>query len=584
MARSLQRMPSGGAAVLQAGMVHAAAPWAMTDGSGEGPAAAPRAGPVASGPGRLAAALAGAGPDRQLAAREAVERKQAVYRAELERQMQEKAERRRQVLIDDTALHGLEKGAWGDDTPLLCSEREHWLQLVCLPVSTCKGCVCAARDIRASDRSNPPSVVRSLLTYNTAIHTPRNRPAVQEQAAEQAAVARKAAEAEQLRRRAASGAYGGGSGPLRDSQGRPITDLNQACDHWACPRFADKNCLGVVGSSMPGRGGRGNCPTAPACAPMQVRRWQVAALLAKPDGQPTIHQPSQQAAIPAHWGAAHAEAPAARGTGWHDAQAGSTLPPLERRPTRMSGWQEAGNSMGLLATQQLQRQPSGHGGWLDPPLLQEEGPPGLRHSLHHAQPSLPPGQGQPEAQLPAHLPPPSWLGAPAAPQPEQPRGDAMSGVSAPALISSALQPPGAPSLPSVGGEAGAPRMRLRSDRPFQTAGEAERRARAQAELQAALRAQMEEKARRKAEEQRRRGPQGWCRRRLHGRVAAAEQPSCMASSAGAVEAAMRLVACCILWQGLKSLAAALVPTRPPSPPVSTCLQAAGGGCSRGGTL
>lgn len=51
---------------------------------------------------------------------------------------------------------------------------------------------------------------------------------MQEQAAEQAAEARKAAEAEQMRRRAAVGAYGGGSGPLRDGQGRPITDLNQA--------------------------------------------------------------------------------------------------------------------------------------------------------------------------------------------------------------------------------------------------------------------------------------------------------------------------------------------------------------------
>lgn len=57
---------------------------------------------------------------------------------------------------------------------------------------------------------------------------------MQEQAAEQAAVVQKAAEAEQLRLRAASGTYGGGSGPLRDTAGRPITDFNQvSLDHSA---------------------------------------------------------------------------------------------------------------------------------------------------------------------------------------------------------------------------------------------------------------------------------------------------------------------------------------------------------------
>lgn len=51
-------------------------------------------------------------------------------------------------------------------------------------------------------------------------------PHLQEQAAEHANEASRAAQL--LLRKAAAGGYGGGSGPLRDAAGRPITDLNQA--------------------------------------------------------------------------------------------------------------------------------------------------------------------------------------------------------------------------------------------------------------------------------------------------------------------------------------------------------------------
>ena len=53
-------------------------------------------------------------------------------------------------------------------------------------------------------------------------------PHLQEQAAEHANEASRARDAQLLLRKAAAGGYGGGSGPLRDAAGRPITDLNQA--------------------------------------------------------------------------------------------------------------------------------------------------------------------------------------------------------------------------------------------------------------------------------------------------------------------------------------------------------------------
>ncbi|KAL4448395.1 hypothetical protein ABPG75_005614 [Micractinium tetrahymenae] len=374
--RSLQRMSSGSAGAFTAGPGHAAPPWAFPADGGDGPAPAVQAGLMAPGPGWLAA-LSGAGPDGQADAREAAERKRAAYKAELERQMVDKAERKRQ-----------------------------------------------------------------------------------EQAAEQAAEVRKAAEAEQLRRRAASGVYGGGSGPLRGADGRPITDLNQ------------------------------------------VRRWQMAAAQAKPEAPPSL-PPAQQTAIPAHWGPAQAAAPAAEGGGWQEARpAGGMLPPLSRQPSGLGNWQDAGGSASLMATQQLQRLPSGPGGWLDPPLVQHHVAPGPAEFREYPQPVTLHGQEQPVAQLPTHLPPPGWPGDPAVSQPEHPFGT-NSGAPPPALPSPSRQPSGTLALPSMGGGAEAPRMRLRSDRPYQTASEAERRARAQAEFQAALRAQMEEKTRLKAEEQRR---------------------------------------------------------------------------------
>ncbi|KAL4433220.1 hypothetical protein ABPG77_003268 [Micractinium sp. CCAP 211/92] len=287
----------------------------------------------------------------------------------------------------------------------------------------------------------------------------------QEQAAEQAAVVRKAAEAEQLRLRAASGTYGGGSGPLRDTAGRPITDLNQ------------------------------------------VRHWQVAALLPKPEVQPVPgHQTPHLAARPAHWATAPA---AAADAGWHDGPpAGATLPPLQRQPSRLGSWQHAGSSAGVQTqpppAQQLQRQlVEGHGGLLDPPRLQGGVPSGPRGSLQQPQSGLLQGQGLPAAQLAAQIGPTSWNGSPAAPQPEQ-SANLDSGAADPAMPSPSGQPSDAPSLQSMGVNDGAPLMRLRSDRSFQTPSEAERRAKAQAEFQAALRAQMEEKARQKADERRRR--------------------------------------------------------------------------------
>jgi hypothetical protein len=51
---------------------------------------------------------------------------------------------------------------------------------------------------------------------------------LQEKARERAEEQSKAQEAAAQWRRAASGGYGGGSGPLRGADGRPITDLNKA--------------------------------------------------------------------------------------------------------------------------------------------------------------------------------------------------------------------------------------------------------------------------------------------------------------------------------------------------------------------
>ncbi len=53
----------------------------------------------------------------------------------------------------------------------------------------------------------------------------------QEREREQAEERRKAQEAALLLQKAAGG-YGGGSGPLRGLDGRPITDLNQARREW----------------------------------------------------------------------------------------------------------------------------------------------------------------------------------------------------------------------------------------------------------------------------------------------------------------------------------------------------------------
>lgn len=95
-ARSLRSMPTGMTGGPLAGAARAA-PWDLPAGNEAGSAPAPRSGGMVSGPCRLAAALAGGGPDVQAAAQQAAERKRALYKAELEQQMLEKAERRRQV-------------------------------------------------------------------------------------------------------------------------------------------------------------------------------------------------------------------------------------------------------------------------------------------------------------------------------------------------------------------------------------------------------------------------------------------------------------------------------------------------------
>lgn len=96
-AGSLHHMPSGASDGPLTRMPHASGPRATPHGHGRGPAPALEAGLLGPSPGRLAAALAGFGPDGQVAAREVAERKRAQYKAELERQVQEKAEQRRQV-------------------------------------------------------------------------------------------------------------------------------------------------------------------------------------------------------------------------------------------------------------------------------------------------------------------------------------------------------------------------------------------------------------------------------------------------------------------------------------------------------
>lgn len=235
---------------------------------------------------------------------------------------------------------------------------------------------------------------------------------------------------------------------------------------------------------------------------MQVRRWRVAALLAKPEGQPAV---PYHRVIPGRWGAPHTAAPAAEGTGLLDGQPlGGTLPPLQRSPSALGGLQEAGSGAAMMSKERLTLQPSWHGGWLDPSVTQQMdlGPP---DSQSHSQPGLLERPGQPAAQVPAHLPPPSWHGAVAAHRPGN-LPHPSDGASAPVPRSPARRPSGALPLPAEGGGGEAPSMRLRSDRPFQTASEAERRARAQADFQAALCAQVEERARLKAEERRRRVP------------------------------------------------------------------------------
>lgn len=116
------------------------------------------------------------------ATRQAVQDKQAAYKADLERQMRDKEDRRRRV---------------------------SWVLGSGLSPAVARYGVLAARLAYAWSANRGPLVL--LL---------------QEKEADQASAVRQAAQAEQLLRRAAAGSYGGGSGPLRDSCGRPITDLN----------------------------------------------------------------------------------------------------------------------------------------------------------------------------------------------------------------------------------------------------------------------------------------------------------------------------------------------------------------------
>ena len=157
------------------GAMPAAAPWGPF-GGGAGPGEGPRGMPGGASNGQMSAIGRGG------ATRQAVQDKQAAYKADLERQMRDKEDRRRRV---------------------------SWVLGSGLSPAVARYGVLAARLAYAWSANRGPLVL--LL---------------QEKEADQASAVRQAAQAEQLLRRAAAGSYGGGSGPLRDSCGRPITDLN----------------------------------------------------------------------------------------------------------------------------------------------------------------------------------------------------------------------------------------------------------------------------------------------------------------------------------------------------------------------
>lgn len=64
----------------------------------------------------------------------------------------------------------------------------------------------------------------------------------QEREQDRAEAQRRAQEAEALARKAAAGGYGGGSGPLRDADGRIVTDLNLVSG-WASKGVPDRRLL-----------------------------------------------------------------------------------------------------------------------------------------------------------------------------------------------------------------------------------------------------------------------------------------------------------------------------------------------------
>lgn len=256
--------------------------------------------------------------------------------------------------------------------------------------------------------------------------------APQERERERAEEQRKAREAAALLHKAAGG-YGGGSGPLRGADGKPITDLNQARG------LQMAGGMGLVLGIQSNLGVRLSlfawlfrhsrhsnslsCYAAAFWHP-QVRRYQESR---SQPASPAAGSPAQgPGSIGAYWGGGGGTADGAAWAAQPHAPEQPHLAALQRAPSGMAGGPEPGAALPQHASVQ--------GCWAEPP----------------------PG-------VPANLPPAAPSGTAASFSPTKPAPhEALSGMAG-------------------GGEQ--PTLRLRSDRPFQTASEAERRRREQAEFQ-----------------------------------------------------------------------------------------------------
>lgn len=300
--------------------------------------------------------------------------------------------------------------------------------------------------------------------------------------------------------RAALGGYGGGGGPLRGADGRPITDLNRVS--WAASLHPclQKHCLMEMSGAENGTRLL-VVLKACACLLLQVRQFQAQAITAEQAATAVSHTPGgRPGSIPAHWG----PEPAVDRASWQAQPAFEPTPHGQQQQHMPAGYpgQEQPHlpqAPGWPSQEQKQQQaahqqPSGwppasqasiQAGWPNqqPQVLPDAGSWQQRGPQQPTQPGNPQQFPAPSAAMPPQA---SFPGAPPAPPPATPGGGYAGG--------SFLTSP----APGVAGEQAF--GRLRWDRPYMTASEAEKRAAAQAEFKEALRQQMEEKARRRSEE------------------------------------------------------------------------------------